>query len=84
MLQYPEPSTPENSGGLTAVRLEGPTLLQRLSTKVCYSRVTGSIARQTTKEPQKDVPLQKAVGTVVDVAVYETLLYRVFQKECQK
>ena len=73
MLQYPEPSTPENSGGLTAVRLEGPTL-QRLSTKVCHSRVTGSIARQTTKEPQKDVPLQKAVGTVVDVAVYETLL----------
>ena len=40
-----EPSVAQNPKGLSAVQLEGPTLPQRLSTKVCHSRVTGSISR---------------------------------------
>ena len=42
-----EPSVAQNPKGLSAVQLEGPTLPQRLSTKVCHSRVTGSISRHT-------------------------------------
>ena len=42
-----EHSVAQNPKGLSTVQLEGPTLPQRLSTKVCHSRVTGSISRHT-------------------------------------